>query len=110
MCVTPARQDRELSVGSRRPRIVSPTAGMLIGELDHRANAVTIALLLANVALLAVTPRKSDHDAVMASDPPVISTCGADLGRTRAPVLPYNPGTLLDSTVVLVRLSRSPRT
>jgi hypothetical protein len=51
---------------------------MLIGELDHRANAVSIALLLAKVALLAVTS-ESDHDAVRTIRP-VGSACGADLG------------------------------
>jgi hypothetical protein len=68
---------------------------LLIGKLDHRANAITIALLLANVTLLAATP-KGVESRRRQSDPPVGSAYGADLGRTQAPIPPYNPGTPLD--------------
>jgi hypothetical protein len=82
---------------------------MLIGELDHRANAVSIALLLAKVALLAAT-RESDHDAVRTICPSV-PHAAPTLAAPRAPILPDNAGTPLDwVTTGLTRTGRSPRT
>lgn len=66
---------------------------MLIGELDHRANAFSIALLLAKVALLAaqgVGSRRRQNDL------PVDSACVADPGRAPGTDPADSAGTLLD--------------